>query len=406
MRVLGLETSEYVSGVALFADGELVAEQTFASRMNLCETLTVRLQALLGTDLACDAGLTAIAVSQGPGSFTGLRVGMATAKALAHACEAPLVGVPTQEVLAAGAEALAGERLYVLQKARQGHVYAGLWEKTETGAKALKPVQVVPVEELPEYAGERCVVIGPSAEVAAEMLERLPEGTTVQMTMPQAQVVARLGAGRVETAHPQAAYNLQPLYMLASQAERMKNLDLSAPRRQVRLRTAELGDLSDVVRLENISFSSPWPEVSIREELARREGGAFLAVELDGKLAGYAGAWIFAGEAHICTIAVDPEQRRQGLAELLMLGLLRRAQDFRVEYALLEYRVTNCPAAELYRKLGFTYVHTRKRYYADNNEDAVVVALPDLGTNERKQYLDGLLASWQERHGHELQLEI
>lgn len=431
MRLLGLETSEYVSGIALWADGALEAEHSFPSRMNLCETLTARIQELLGVDRACEANLDGLAISQGPGSFTGLRVGMATAKALAHVCKLPLVGVPTQKVLAAAAEAPPGTVVCVLQKARQGHVYAGLWTVTPEGAQALEPLEVVAVADFPKWLdGRSSLLIGPGAEAIAEKLADLPEATRIQASMPQARLVAELGAQRLAEADPAAAYNLQPVYVLASQAERQKGLDLSAApgtpaslpapgaspmpaempadpaRPRIAIRCATVADLRDIMRIEHASFSCPWSEISIREELSGREGSLFLALEMDDEVVAYSGAWLFAGEIHICTIAVDPGKRRHGLGELLMLSVLRFAGTHDIGYALLEYRISNRPAETLYKKLGFQFLHRRKRYYQDNGEDAMVVAIADLGTAARQQYLDDLYHKWLGRFPYEVSVDF
>ncbi|MHB8997829.1 MAG: tRNA (adenosine(37)-N6)-threonylcarbamoyltransferase complex dimerization subunit type 1 TsaB [Armatimonadota bacterium] len=441
MRLLALETSEYVSSVALWEAGAPVGEQSFPSRMNLCETLTTRIHELLGAR-PCEAGLSGFAVSQGPGSFTGLRVGVATAKALAHVCELPLVGVSTQQVIAAGAEVEPGTVVCVLQKARQGHVYAGLWERTEAGATVVAPLEVVANAELAQWLqGRSELIIGPGAEAAMDALGELGDDVRVQASLPQAALVAKLGAQCLVGADPAAAYNLQPYYVLASQAERQKNIDLSAggptagrmadgtavvhaappgetattgpddirplqEKRRITVRRAGLGDLRDIMRIENASFSSPWSEVSIREELAKQSGNLFLTAEVEGEIVGYLGVWIFAGEVHICTVAVSPERRKAGLGELLMLCVLRHAISTDIEYALLEYRVSNHPAGALYSKLGFEYIHTRKRYYQDNGEDAIVAALADLGTASRRRQLEELFEAWLQRHDCEVHVDF
>jgi ribosomal protein S18 acetylase RimI-like enzyme len=81
-----------------------------------------------------------------------------------------------------------------------------------------------------------------------------------------------------------------------------------------------------------------------------------------------------------------------------MLCVLRHAASTETQYALLEYRVSNDPAAALYRKLGFEFVHVRKRYYQDNGEDAIVAAIADLGTAARQRHLDELFETWLVRH--------
>lgn len=413
MRLLAIETSEYVSSVALWEGGRVINEAIFPSRMELCETLTARIAELLGVECVAAARLDALAVSQGPGSFTGLRVGMATAKALAHVLDVPLVGVPTQQAIATAADVPFGTVVCVLQKARQGHVYAGLWERTVEGAREVEPLAVVADSNLASFVADRCSYLtGPATETTAGLLHVLSSDLNIQHALPTAAAVARLGAPLVAQAAPRAAFNLQPLYILASQAERQKQIDvttgggLAASRVPVRVRRTEMDDLPQIMKIENASFSSPWSELAIREEIARRDDSLFIVVEYDGEIAGYSGCWIFAGEAHICTIATNPAYRRRGLGELLMLVMLQRSSELEVDYAILEYRVSNRSAEALYHKLGFQYIHRRRGYYQDNNEDAVVAAIPELRSEAQQQKLDELYQIWRNRYSYDLSVDI
>jgi tRNA threonylcarbamoyl adenosine modification protein YeaZ/ribosomal-protein-alanine acetyltransferase len=416
MRLLALETSEYESSLAVWEDGALQAETTFASRMNLCETLTRRLAELLGTPQVTAQDLQALAVSLGPGSFTGLRVGVATAKALAQVTGVPLVGVGTAEVIAAGCEAPPGTLLAVVQKARQGHVYVSVWEMTATGPQAQGELQVAALDELALTLPPGIALLtGPEAAAAAAAWPPDRPCPGCRPSLPQARVVARLAAGRLTQADPEAALNLQPIYVLTSQAERLQGRDTSSeaatvsslqtPVSRLRLRPAVLADLPAIMLIENASFSSPWPERSMRDEITRQRDSLFLVAERDGEVVGYLGTWLYAGEAHICTVAVAPHCRRQGLAEIMLLELIRRAIARQIDYMILEYRITNLPAAGLYEKLGFAYIHTRKRYYADTNEDAQVAAIADLLTDERQATLATLREQWLTRYPCELQLD-
>jgi ribosomal-protein-alanine N-acetyltransferase len=87
-------------------------------------------------------------------------------------------------------------------------------------------------------------------------------------------------------------------------------------------------------------------------------------------------------EAHICTIAVQPERRRQGLGELLLIALLDQGMERDARRATLEVRVTNRAAQGLYHKYGFEIVSVRKRYYSDNGEDAYIMTTPPFDTAE------------------------
>jgi ribosomal-protein-alanine N-acetyltransferase len=104
--------------------------------------------------------------------------------------------------------------------------------------------------------------------------------------------------------------------------------------------------------------------------LGRRNGGNGTA---QGPLIGFAGMWLAFDEAHVTTIGVDPALRGQGLGELLLLCMVDEAISRGANWLTLEVRVSNVAAQTLYRKYGFTVHGTRKRYYSDNNEDALIM---------------------------------
>ncbi|MDP8924668.1 MAG: ribosomal protein S18-alanine N-acetyltransferase [Chloroflexota bacterium] len=90
-------------------------------------------------------------------------------------------------------------------------------------------------------------------------------------------------------------------------------------------------------------------------------------------IVGYAGLWLMTDEAHITTIAVDPNYQGHGIGELLLLGLIDRAQQIGARWLTLEVRVSNKVAQRLYEKYTFKEMGIRRRYYSDNNEDALVM---------------------------------
>jgi ribosomal-protein-alanine N-acetyltransferase len=112
--------------------------------------------------------------------------------------------------------------------------------------------------------------------------------------------------------------------------------------------------------------------------------------------------WLAFDEAHITTIGVDPEHRGSGLGELLLLCMYDEAMDRGVNWLTLEVRVTNTAAQSLYRKYGFTAHGTRKRYYSDNNEDALIMWSPALGEAEYLAEIKSRRAALERRLGNRL----
>lgn len=170
---------------------------------------------------------------------------------------------------------------------------------------------------------------------------------------------------------------------------------------QITLRRALHSDLSRIVELEHASFSSPWSEQSLSEGIGDRDA-IFLTAESSGRVVGYAGMWLCLDEAHVVTIAVDPQWRGRGLGLALMLSELRRAEQAQASFVVLEYRVSNRAAEGLYHKLGFRPNRVRRRYYQDTGEDAVEAILTGLQSPACRYALSALRADWETRYGARL----
>ena len=99
----------------------------------------------------------------------------------------------------------------------------------------------------------------------------------------------------------------------------------------------------------------------------------YCAKTQNNKLVAYAGIWNIIDEAHITTIAVKPEFMRKHIGEALIVKILEDCYKNKIKYLTLEVRESNVPAIELYKKYGFSSLGTRKGYYQDNNENALIM---------------------------------
>ncbi|MCA1061763.1 ribosomal protein S18-alanine N-acetyltransferase [Rossellomorea aquimaris] len=139
------------------------------------------------------------------------------------------------------------------------------------------------------------------------------------------------------------------------------------------IRFMTVDDLDAVMEIENQSFSIPWSREAFLNEMEHNHLSTYLVAVEDNKLAGYCGVWLVVDEAHITNVAVLPDFRGRGLGESLMRKIMGIAIEFGARVMTLEVRVSNMPAQHLYRKLGFQDGGIRKRYYSDNQEDALVM---------------------------------
>ena len=137
-------------------------------------------------------------------------------------------------------------------------------------------------------------------------------------------------------------------------------------------------DINDVMAIDRASFSLPWPERSFRFEVTENPASRAWVAEVDGQIAGMIVLWLLVDEAHIATIATHSAYRRQGIARGLLTHALQSMKSEGALTAVLEVRASNEAAQEMYRRLGFVESGHRPRYYRDNDEDAILMALESL----------------------------
>ena len=130
--------------------------------------------------------------------------------------------------------------------------------------------------------------------------------------------------------------------------------------------------VAPIAELEKICFSDPWSESSIAGELTNPLSCWLVAVEGE-KVAGYIGSQTVMGETDMMNVAVDPDFRRRGVAQTLILALVDALKARGSHWLMLEVRQSNAPARALYEKLGFVEVGRRKNYYRNPKEDALIL---------------------------------
>lgn len=225
MKILGIESAALTASVALVTDGILTAEYTVNHKKTHSQTLLPMLDEICRMAELDRSSVDAIAVSAGPGSFTGLRIGAATAKGLGLALGVPLIAVPTTAALAYGlwgADAL----LCPVMDARRNQVYNGLYYCRET-LETVEPARALAVPELLSELNarnERVIFAGdgvPVIQEAAAQLLRVPYSfAPAHVSRQRAAAVAALGGQLYLSGEQLAADAFVPNYLRLSQAER------------------------------------------------------------------------------------------------------------------------------------------------------------------------------------------
>lgn len=139
------------------------------------------------------------------------------------------------------------------------------------------------------------------------------------------------------------------------------------------IRFMNVEDIARVLVVEHDAFAVPWTENAFYNELTTNQFAKYVVMELDEKIIGYCGVWIVVDEAHITNIAIHSKYRGKGYGEMLFQSVIELSKMFGAQTMTLEVRVSNIPAQNLYKKLGFLPGGIRKNYYSDNGEDALVM---------------------------------
>lgn len=224
MNLLAIETATDVCGVALVQDGRLVAELSLRRPRAHAENLVPMIQDALRYGGLESRAVEAVAVSAGPGSYTGLRIGASTAKGLAAAVDARLVAVPSLEALAAcvASTAAPGDAILAAFNSRRDELYVGVFLVEEDGA--LKPHRdpaALAVDELPgllaDLATDRLWLVGEGAEKAAAALNAFARIRLLDPArfLPSAASVARLALPKLAAGRTEDLAAFEPFYLKA-----------------------------------------------------------------------------------------------------------------------------------------------------------------------------------------------
>ncbi|HEY0797507.1 MAG TPA: ribosomal protein S18-alanine N-acetyltransferase [Candidatus Baltobacteraceae bacterium] len=153
------------------------------------------------------------------------------------------------------------------------------------------------------------------------------------------------------------------------------DLNLPAAQAPQRLTISRMtaADIRAVMRIESLSFATTWPQNAFASELNDNRLAHYSVGRIGSEIVAYGGIWVILEDSHITTIAVHPDWRSRKYGELMLVHLLEEAIAQNASWMTLEVRETNVSAQNLYRKYGFTVVSTRRGYYSDNSENALVM---------------------------------
>ncbi len=376
MRLLALDTATPASTVAIHDGERVLASRRVTDASQHAEVLAYLVRDVLQEACVTMPELTHIACGVGPGPFTGLRVGLATAKTMGYALGIPVIGICTLDAIAREHQAFASQPITVVTGARRHEFY---WATYDAAGTRLAGPEVAREENLP--------VLGVS--VGAPTSPAIPDAHWIAQIAVEAIVrgeePARPGAVNVEQPAEgdgtSTADFIRGRTLLAAEALYLRRPDAVPPTSAVpasaaraKLRAMRWWDIDAVGALEPQLFpTTAWSSGTLWSELAGVPDSRYYVVaEEVGQIVGYAGITIFPPEAEVQTIAVAPWQQGRGTGRALLEAVIFEASFRGCSRMLLEVRADNAAAISLYESFGFAINGHRRDYYGAGH-DAVLM---------------------------------
>lgn len=224
MKILAIDASGLSGSVAYISDYKLVGEYYICHKLTHSQTIMPMLEHLrkiIGLDLE---QVDAVAVTSGPGSFTGIRIGVATAKAMALALGVPIIGMPTLDVMAYNIT-FTNQLICPIMDARRNQVYTSIYKWQENKLQRIEDYLAISIDELLDKVSDQEVIfLGDGVDVMRnKIIETMGDKAHFApsfLHMQRASVLAHLACEAYQNGKVEDANNFVPMYLRKSQAER------------------------------------------------------------------------------------------------------------------------------------------------------------------------------------------
>jgi tRNA threonylcarbamoyladenosine biosynthesis protein TsaB len=361
MLILALDTSMAACSVCVYdTDKGLVigANQRFMDR-GQAEALAPMVQETMKMAGVGFADLNRIAVTTGPGTFTGVRIGLAMARGLGVALNIPITGINSLAAIAAN-ETETNLPILVAVDARNGEIYFASYD--QSGHEVTAPVVVTLAGAHTFMPSHPVRILGTAADLLLNKMDGHRHLRSDAGDLPVAENFGRLAASTPASAMPP-----EPLYLRAP--------DVKPQATKISFSTVGPAAAKLLAEIHGESFTTRWNEKDFRELLNSPSTSAIL-VSSQNNPTGFSLFRKAADEAEILTICTRPAFRQKGHAKLLMQNMESLLKKDEAKSLFIEVAISNLVGLALYRSCGFTQEGVRKNYYERGDgtrEDALIM---------------------------------
>lgn len=381
MKILSMDTSSDVCSVALLEDDRIIDEMHNQSEKEHSQSLMPMIKELLEKNNITLDDIDLVASGIGPGSFTGIRIGIATVKAFSDAKNIKVVGVNSLEAQAYMVllkEEKENSKILSMIDARNENAYVAVYRYKNDNLSVYKNPEIMSISNAPEYLDfeDKVYIIGnvPLEKVESMLRARASkeqaQGLDVQKykfvnsNNTFAEAIGVCAYYKYQNGLAGDSNSIAPMYLNLSQAEKQKkNLDDE----KIYINEMSISDKEEIESNYN-RFPNIWDERTFEEDA---KNSRYFVAKQDNQVVGFVSYTVVLDEVEIMNIVTREDSRNQGIASSLLSYIIRKIDYNKIN---LEVNENNKTALNLYRKFGFKNVGLRKKYY-NGKEDAVLMSL-------------------------------
>ncbi len=365
MKILSIDTASDICGVSILENNNLIINLDNNTGRTHSENLMPMIeQAFIQTNLTLK-DIDLLVCDKGPGSFTGIRIGVATIKAFHDSLSIPCIGISSLEALAYAIKE--NEFIFSILDCKNDNCYFALYElknsqyteiippSTDTITNALKMCKQ-------NVSSSNICFVGDGSDIYKTQI--CSEFETPIFAKPENNLLNSyyLGLAGLSKWEENKLDDVLPLYLKKPQAQR--HLENSLKDIKISNMTLEhLNDISDILMSD---FDNFWNPSILKDEL-NCENSHYLVAQLNNDIVGFAGIKVILDIADIMNLVIKKDFRNQGIATLLLENIMSLSKKLKVSSLTLEVKEDNYPAIHLYKKFGFENIGTRKNYYKNMN---------------------------------------